>query len=146
MWLGQRGVAVVATDAAAEMVAVAKGRGVDARHLRAESIGELDALGHLDGALSNFGGLNCVADLDAVVAGLATCLRPRGTAILCIMGPAVSWEWIWYLSHGQPRKAFRRFAKVTYWRGMPIRYPTIRVMRRLVAPSFEVTPPSAVAR
>ena len=94
---------------------------------------------HSDSSLSNFGGLNCVADLDAVIAGLATCLRSRATAVVCVMGPAVPWEWIWYLLHGQPRRAFRRFAKVTYWRGMPIRYPSIRSMRRLVAPSFEVT-------
>jgi SAM-dependent methyltransferase len=137
-WLEQRGVAVVATDAAAEMVAVATGRGVDARQLRAESIAELASLGPFDGALSNFGGLNCVADLGAVIDGLADCVRPGGTALLCIMGPAVPWEWIWYLLHGQPRKAFRRFAKVALWRGIPIRYPSVRSMRRLLAPSFDV--------
>jgi SAM-dependent methyltransferase len=138
MWLGERGVAVVATDAAAEMVVVARGRGIDARQLRAESIAELSVLGPFDGALSNFGGLNCVADLDTVVDGLAACVRPGGTALLCIMGPTVPWEWIWCLLHGQPRKAFRRLARVTWWRGMPIRYPSIRSMRRLLAPSFEV--------
>ncbi len=137
-WLGQRGVTVVATDAAAEMVAVAQRRGVDARQLRAESIGDLAPLGPFDGALSNFGGLNCVSDLGAVVDGLAACLRPGGSALLCIMGPAVPWEWGWYLLHGQPRRAFRRFAKVTWWRGLAIRYPSIRSTRRLLAPHFEV--------
>lgn len=139
MWLTQRGVAVLATDASPGMVEVAAGRGIDARELRAEAVGQLDTFGPFDGALSNFGGLNCVVDLDAVVAGLAKCLRPGGTAVLCIMGPAVPWEWVWYLSRAQPCKAFRRFAEVTYWRGMPIRYPSIRVMRRLLAPSFDVT-------
>ena len=137
-WLGQRGVTVVATDAAAEMVAVAQRRGVDVRQLRAESIGDLAPLGPFDGALSNFGGLNCVSDLGAVVDGLAACLRPGGSALLCIMGPAVPWEWGWYLLHGQPRRAFRRFAKVTWWRGLAIRYPSIRSTRRLLAPHFEV--------
>jgi hypothetical protein len=54
------------------------------------------------------------------------------------MGPTVPWEWAWFLLHGQPRKAFRRLARVTWWRGMPIRYPSIRTMRRVVSPSFEV--------
>jgi SAM-dependent methyltransferase len=137
-WLGRRGVVVVATDAAAEMVAVAQRRGVDARQVRAESIAELAVLGPFDGALSNFGGLNCVAGLGDVVDGLAACVRPGGSALLCIMGPVVPWEWIWFLLHRQPRKAFRRFARVTWWRGMPIRYPSIRSTRRLLAPGFEV--------
>jgi SAM-dependent methyltransferase len=137
-WLGRRGVVVVATDAAAEMVAVAQRRGVDARQVRAESIADLAALGPFDGALSNFGGLNCVTDVGDVVDGLAACVRPGGSALLCIMGPVVPWEWIWYLLHRQPRKAFRRFARVTWWRGMPIRYPSIRSTRRLLAPKFEV--------
>ena len=123
---------------AAEMVAVAQRRGVDARQLRAESIGDLTPLGPFDGALSNFGGLNCVADLGAVVDGLAACLRPGGSALLCIMGPVVPWEWAWYLLHREPRRAFRRFAEVTWWRGLAIRYPSIRSMRRMLAPHFEV--------
>jgi SAM-dependent methyltransferase len=137
-WLIDRGVHVVATDAAAEMVAIATRRGVDTRQLRAESIADLASLGPFDGALSNFGGLNCVADLDAVVDGLAACLRPGATALLCVMGPVVPWEWAWYLLHGKPRTAVRRFAKVTSWRGMDIRYPSIRAMRRRLAPSFDI--------
>ncbi|MEP7111625.1 MAG: class I SAM-dependent methyltransferase [Ilumatobacteraceae bacterium] len=138
-WLTDHGVHVVATDAAAQMVAIARGRGVDARQLRAESIGDLAELGPFDGALSNFGGLNCVADLDAVVEGLAACLRPGATALLSVMGPVVPWEWVWYLVHRKPRTAFRRFARVTTWRGIEIRYPSIRTMRRRLEPSFDIS-------
>jgi SAM-dependent methyltransferase len=137
-WLGERGVAVLATDASEGMVDVARRRGVDARQMRAESAAQLAPLGPFDGALSNFGGLNCVADLGAVVDGLAACVRPGGTVVLCIMGPVVPWEWLWFLVHGQPRAAFRRFARVTWWRGMPIRYPAVRTVRRALAPSFTV--------
>jgi SAM-dependent methyltransferase len=137
-WLTERGVVVVATDAASGMVEVARGRGVDARVLSAESVGQLAALGPFDGALSNFGGLNCVADVGAVIEGLASCLRPGGIAVLCVMGPAVPWEWVWFLAHGQPRQAFRRFGRVTWWRGIPIRYPSIRAMRRALEASFTV--------
>jgi SAM-dependent methyltransferase len=139
VWLREHGIEVVASDVAAEMVALARQRGVDARQIRAESIAELATIGPFDGALSNFGGLNCVTDLSAVIDGLAMCLRPGGSALLCIMGPAVPWEWLWYLLHGQPRKAFRRLTRVTTWRGMEVRYPSIRAMRRHLDPSFEVT-------
>ena len=56
-----------------------------------------DDRGPFDGALSNFGGLNCVDDL-----GVRR-LRPglggaaRGVALLCVMGPVVPWEWGWFL-------------------------------------------------
>jgi SAM-dependent methyltransferase len=137
-WLNERSVDVVATDASTAMVDVARRRGIDARVLGAESVALLQSDGPFDGALSNFGGLNCVADLQAVIDGLAACVRPGGTAVLCVMGPVVPWEWAWYLLHGQPRRAFRRFARVTWWRGMAIRYPSIRSTRRLLKSSFEV--------
>ena len=130
---------MLATDASAGMIDVAVRRGIDAIALRAEDVGELATLGPFDGVLSNFGGLNCVADLGVFVDGMAACLRPGGTALLCIMGPTVPWEWIWYLLHGQPRTAFRRFSPVTQWRGIEIRYPSIRTMRRLTGTAFDVT-------
>ena len=138
-WLTEHGVDVVATDAGLEMVAIARERGVDARCLAAESIGDLASLGPFDGVLSNFGGLNCIEDLDAVVEGLARCVRVGGTGLLCVMGPVVPWEWLWFLLHGAPRKAVRRLAPVTMWRGTEIRYPSIAAMRRRLAPSFDVT-------
>ena len=66
-WLGTRGVQVIATDAAPGMVEVARARGVDAHVCRAEDIDDFaEAHGPFDGALSNFGGLNCVDDLGVV--------------------------------------------------------------------------------
>jgi len=138
-WLRERGVEVLATDASARMIDVAVRRGIDAVQVRAEDLGELATLGPFDGVSSNFGGLNCVADLGAFVDGMASCVRPGGTALLCVMGPTVPWEWIWYLLHGEPRTAFRRFSPVTQWRGIEIRYPSIGTMRRLTGTTFDVT-------
>ena len=90
-----------------------------------------------DGVLSNFGGLNCVADLAGVAAGLAACLRPGAAALLCVMGPLVPWEWAWYLWRRQPAKAFRRLRRGgVAWRGLTIRYPSIGSLRRALAPWF----------
>jgi SAM-dependent methyltransferase len=138
-WLGARGVQVVATDAAPGMVEVATGRGVDAHVCRAEDIDAFAAVhGPFDGALSNFGGLNCVDDLGPVAAGLARAVRPGGVAVLCVMGPVVPWEWAWYLSHGRPATAFRRLRSSTEWRGLTIRYPSVGSARRAFAPWFDV--------
>ena len=136
-WLGERGVHVRATDASPAMVDVARARGIEAEQWAAEDIGafaDQSGVGPFDGALSNFGGLNCVEDLDAVASGLARCVRPGGAALLCVMGPVVPWEWIWYLGHGSPRKAFRRLRSNTAWRGITIRYPSIGSLRATFAP------------
>jgi SAM-dependent methyltransferase len=140
--LAQRGVHVLATDASPVMVETARrkvaaaglGDHVEVRHTPIE---ELAVEGPFDGALSNFGGLNCVADLRAVANRLADLLRPGAPALLCVMGPIVPWEWIWYLGHLQPGKAFRRLRPGgVAWRGLTVRYPSILSLRRAFAPAF----------
>lgn len=156
--LARRGVRVLATDASEEMVAAAR-RKIDAAGLadrveaRRVGVEELaadleragEALGPLDGALSNFGALNCVADLRPVAAGLAAAVRPGGSVFLCLMGPAVPWEWAWFLGHSEPRKAFRRLAPGgAEWRGLSVRYPTPGAVRRAFAPGFSARGVTAV--
>ncbi len=98
-----------------------------------------------DGALSNFGGLNCVADLPATAHGLAQWLRPGAQVGLCVMGPCVPWEWLWHLLHGHPRTAFRRWRRGgVKWRGLTVHYPSIRTLRRAFEPSFRTCRVSAI--
>ncbi|HEX5718474.1 MAG TPA: class I SAM-dependent methyltransferase [Thermoanaerobaculia bacterium] len=140
--LGGRGIRVLATDASPDMVRVAREKvertgltGVDVRQLAVEDLDRLDAP-PFDGALSNFGGLNCVADLRAAGQTLAARLRPGAIAVLCVMGPVVPWEWVWFLGRG---KAFRRLTPGgVEWRGLQIRYPSIRTLRRALSPSFRM--------
>jgi SAM-dependent methyltransferase len=151
--LARRGVRVLATDGSAAMLALARekvGRAgfdgcVELRRLAIEELstrGRTAPLGPpFDGALSNFGGLNCVAaaDLPGVAAGLAACLRPGGVAVLCLMGPLVPWEWFWFLVRGQPAGALRRLRPGgARWRGAIIRYPGIGSVRRVMAPAFRL--------
>jgi len=101
--------------------------------------------GPFDGAFSDFGGLNCVADLRAVAEALARRLRPGAPVLLCVMGPFVPWEWIWYLGQGDPGRAFRRLRPGgVAWRGMTVRYPSIRSLRRAFAPEFRTLRAGAV--
>ena len=98
-----------------------------------------------DGVLSNFGGLNCVADLAGAAQALARLLKPGGRALMCLMGPLAPWEWAWYLRRGQPQKAFRRLRRDgVAWRGLTIRYPSIAAVRRAFAPAFALQRVSAI--
>jgi SAM-dependent methyltransferase len=143
VWLARQGCHVVATDVSAGMLAVAR-RKVDAAgaadrvEVRQSAIEAIDArLGTFDGLLSNFGGLNCVTSLAVTMPRLAARVRPGGFAVCSIMGPAVPWEWAWFLLQGRPGKAFRRFRRDgVEWRGVRVRYPSIAETTRAAAPWF----------
>lgn len=149
IWLAQRRVRVLATDSSPAMLEAARRNVrevgaaslVEVRCLSIEDIagGAIAEVGPFDGLLSNFGGLNCVQDLAAVGAGLARQVRSGGYAVLCVMGPAVPWEWAWFLLRGKPATAFRRFRRAgVTWRGMTIKYPSIRTLRRAWSPGFHL--------
>ena len=156
VYLGQRGIQVLATDASPAMVQVARAkvaaRGlttcVDVRPLAIEAL-DAAALGGksaaFDGALSNFGGLNCVADWKSAARSLGECIRPGGIVLLCVMGPLCPWEWGWHLLRRRPEKAFRRLRHGgVSWRGVTVRYPSIGRLRRAFQPSFRPLRVSAV--
>jgi SAM-dependent methyltransferase len=152
LWLAHRGIAVLATDVSPAMLQVAGkklaaspgGAPVSFARLAWEDLEGFDA-GPFDGALSNFGGLNCVSDLPDAVRALATKLRPGAVAILCIMGPAVPWEWGWFLAQGKPAAAFRRLRRAGVpWSGITVHYPSIAATRRAAAPGFRVLRVSAI--
>lgn len=143
--LAQRGVRVLSTDIAPAMVDAARRKvvagGVEGRvrveRMAIEEIGP--SLGTFDGALSNFGGLNCVADLHATSSALAGCVRPGGVAVVCVMGPLVPWEWLWFLARREPSRAFRRLRRGgAAWRGLTIRYPSIRRLRAAFSQHFSL--------
>lgn len=118
--LAQRGVEVVACDASPEMTVVARrhaeAAGVEKRIefvvLKTENIFLLGKNFHFDGLISNFGGLNCSKDISNIAYDLATLLRPGAKTFVCVFSPFCAWEMIWYLLHGKPGKAFRRFRAV----------------------------------
>jgi len=149
--LAQRGVRVLATDVSPAMVEEARSKAalagveklVEVRPLAIDELGTLSET--FDGAFSNFGGLNCVADLAGVARGLAARLRPGAPLLLCVMGPYVPWEWLHLLVRCRPSEAFRRLRRGgTQWRGLTVRYPSIRRLRQDFAPGFRLTRVSAV--
>ncbi len=122
LFFAEHGYRVVALDPASEMVAVASEKillagfsnAVEFRQGGAERIEELVqtyGAASFDGIFSNFGALNCVADLRQFARSAARLLRPGGTMLLNMMPPICPWEIGYYLFKRQPAEAFRR------WRG-----------------------------
>lgn len=149
--LGRRGVRVLATDASPRMVEQARAKimteglagTVEVRRLAIEDLGTFS--GSFDGAFSNFGGLNCVADLRLAAAFLSDLLKPGAPLLLCVMGPLVPWEWAGFLLRGKPGEAFRRLRRDgVAWRGITVRYPSIGALRDTFAAGFRPLRVSAV--
>lgn len=158
LYLAARGVEVVATDVSPAMLArtaqKAAAAGLEGRIRTApldledvspDRLSELVAFrgAPFDGALSNFGGLNCVANLSAVAQAVAAVLRPGAPLVLCLMGKFVPWEWVWYLA--RPQKALRRLRPGgVVWRGTRVYYPTIAEVKDAFAGPFELQRVAAI--
>lgn len=124
----ERGVSVHAVDASAAMVRVARIKGVQAEQLAFENLDQLG--GKYDGAISNFGALNCVERLDRVAANLARLIRFRGLLAVCLMGPFCLWETCYFLRRGNLRTAWRRWGRTDDCSslGVRVRYPSVRAV------------------
>jgi ubiquinone/menaquinone biosynthesis C-methylase UbiE len=135
--LAARGVAVEGTDASPAMIAMARQRSFTATVLRAEQIADLKVV--YDGALSNFGVLNCVEDLPAFASDLAPRVRPGGALAVCTMGRFCAWETLYYAARLQFGKASRRISGTVYETPKfgTVRYPTVQELRSAFA-DFEL--------
>ncbi len=135
----ERGIGVLAIDASKEMVRLARSRGVDAHHLSAEALGLLD--GEFDGAISNFGALNCVSDLSSVASELARLIRAGGYAAICLAGNCCAWETAHYVARGKFAKAFRRWSRsgCDASLGVHVEYPSACHLTRLFRPDFRLS-------
>ena len=151
--LAERGVRVLACDSSPRMIDAARRRvesirtaaSVELWVLPVEEISRLESESPFDGALSNFAGLNCVEDLSAVARDLARLLKPGGKALVCLFGSCCLWEMAWFLARGDASKSFRRFRRrgtLAHLGGnssVHVHYPTVRKVRRLLAPHFRLT-------
>lgn len=149
--LGAQSIEVVACDASRGMIDVCRrklakvGSALPITFLVCanEQLDQLWPLAPFDGALSNFGGLNCTADLTVVRELLAPLLVPGGTLFICLMNRVCAWEIAWYLLTGQWKKAFRRLrADGTQARvgglNFRVHYPSVRQVADAFAPPFRL--------
>ncbi len=136
--LESRDVQVYGVDVSAGMVAVARSRGVNAHRLAIENIADLN--GEFDGAISNFGVLNCIEQLEHVASALGRLVRRGGYVAICVMSPFCLWETFYFLVHGNAGKAFRRLkrGKAASSIGIDVRYPSRRKLTQIFQSSFKL--------
>jgi SAM-dependent methyltransferase len=150
VFLAQQGVHLVACDLSPRMIERARRHAesqlvadrVEFVALATEDLEDLEDLTLFDGAFSNFSGLNCVEDLEAVRMQLAGRLKPGAPLLLCMMGRVAPWEVLWFLLHGRPRLAFRRFREETASAGgakdVKIHRPSVKKIRSQFGPEFRL--------
>lgn len=145
--LASMGAEVVALDASPGMVrraqlkAQARGYGSQVKFhcMSMEHLAALPDSAAFDGVISDFGALNCVADLPALVAAVAARLQPGARLLWVPMGRYVPWEWVWFTLRGQPAKAWRRLSRQpVQWRGLTLSYPTPRQLSAVLQPYFRI--------
>jgi hypothetical protein len=149
--LASRGISVYACDASKGMINVCRRKLALRQDLLSvtfavhanENLGELCSASRFDGALSNFGGLNCTAGLASVARHLADRINVGGYFFLCLLGRHCAWETLWYGVRGQWRKAIRRRksgGSVANIGGKHVRvfYPSVREVRAAFAPDFRL--------
>jgi ubiquinone/menaquinone biosynthesis C-methylase UbiE len=153
-YLARLGVRVSAIDASPAMVRIAQSRGVSAEVGSIEGIQALD--GVFDGAISNFGALNCVPELAALRNPLARLIRPGGHLAICLMGRFCLSESLHFARKFQFRKAVRRWKGHTYAQRLelPVYYPSASAVTKSLTPDFRLVsrigigltvPPSGIA-
>lgn len=140
--LAAGGVRVHGVDGSGAMIARSRGKASQLREAHAPTFEVVDLNAHalpagpFDGALANFGVLNCIRDRQAFAARLAAVLRPEARVVFVVMGRYCPWEWAWYLLRGKPRTAFRRLSGKADFHGMRIDYPTPSELSRHFEPAF----------
>jgi SAM-dependent methyltransferase len=158
LWLARRGVRVLATDASAAMLAIAREKAARAgladfivfRTLDLAQLPEVDEIGTgFDGVLSDFGALNCIGDRRVPAEWLGRAVRPGGRAVLVVMGPWCPWEVAWHAAHGQLGIAFRRWRRggvdaVVAGRPVHVWYPSPGRLRRDLKPWWRLIGTHAV--
>jgi ubiquinone/menaquinone biosynthesis C-methylase UbiE len=154
-FLSRQGRSVVACDASAAMLEVARNHPEEGSHTKVQYLyvanEDLRALASAEpfhGAFSNFSGLNCVADLAQVARDLARLVIAGGNVLLCLWGRLCVFEVLWYLVHGQPRKAARRFSRKATahlaGKSISVFYPTAGEVRRCFSPWFRLRSQRAI--
>ncbi len=142
--LARRGVEVVAIDASPGMIQAARQKAappgrVEFHCLPMERLAGAFEGRLFDGVLSNFGAVNCVRDLGALVNDVVPYLCPGAHLVWVVMGRHVPWEWAWFLSQGHWSKAWRRLTRGgVSWRGLNISYPTPGELATLLRPHFKI--------
>lgn len=152
--LHEQGISVHGVDASSEMIALAMAKANDAlgccppserppggRRANVEfEVRDISERGlpngPFDGALANFGVVNCLRDVRRFSDDLRRSLKPQGRVVLVAMGRYCLWDWLWYVPRGKPDLAARRIAGRVDFRRATIRYWTPAQLASQFPPQF----------
>lgn len=145
-FLAERGVRVTATDASRPMLDITAAKTAHTGRVTTLPL-DLTALPDLptafDGALSNFGAINCLSDWKGLALWLADRVKAGGWVALGVMSPLCLWEIGWHSLHGNFRTAFRRqhrggatFQPDGAAAPLRVHYPSVRRLESDFAPQF----------
>jgi SAM-dependent methyltransferase len=138
LFLAEQGINITATDASEKMLNITKAK---TKHLPNVQTSMLDLQapsqleGTFDGAFSNFGALNCLADWKPLAAWLAERIQKGGIIGLGIMSPYCLWEFAWHALHWKWDIALRRL-RGSEFEGIHITYPTVQRITNDFSPYF----------
>ena len=124
-YLAVKGYRLTAIDWSSAMVEEARRRvrdagvadRVDVQHVGIHELDRLDGIDRrqtdatFDAAYSNFGPLNCVADLPSAAKGIAGRIKPGGVFVASVIGRVCPWELALYLARGDVSRATIRFRR-----------------------------------
>ncbi len=131
------GVEVDAIDASPQMVARSCAKGIRAQVRLIEESGSLNTAYNL--ALSNFGAMNCVRDLNVAGQALRRLVRPGGIAVLCLLNRFCLWETLYLALHGEWRKSVRRLGGTNEAAiGVRVRYYSANEVRAALGDDFRL--------
>jgi ubiquinone/menaquinone biosynthesis C-methylase UbiE len=149
--LAKHGCSVLATDGSAAMLGLAKRKvsdqslsdAVSFLHLPFERLAELRGRS-FQGAFSNFGGLNCAADLRTVARELSLVLPPGAIFVMCLLSDFSLWETITFLLRGRFRAALRRRSSRAvpvhvHGTDVPVYFYSPSQVARAFSPFFSIT-------
>lgn len=125
MFLAGQGIYVHATDLSENMINAINEKiksqnaekFVSAKLCPFDKIGEIEE-SNFNGAMSNFGGLNCINNFEKLSDDLSGKIKPGGKFIAVVMNKYCPWEIIYYILKFNFKEAFRRFKREGIYAGL----------------------------
>jgi len=150
VYLAQRGVQVVATDASPEMLRITQEKAQAHKLTIQTALFDLNQpdtrnlTDQFDGVYSNFGALNCTPHWAQLAAYLAQITTSQGKIGLGVMGRFCLWESLWHGLHGDFATAKRRWsgqsvAVLADGSMLPVYYPAYKHLAADFAQHFRHT-------
>jgi SAM-dependent methyltransferase len=149
VWLAERGVKVLATDASPMMRQKTQEKVANAGLSALVQVQALDLnqlpdwafVSKFDGVFSNFGVVNCTRDWKKLATFLSEAVKPSGFVGLGVMSPFCMWETMWHGLHLDFGTAFRRLKRhsiATLVDGSDVKvyYPSARQLATAFSPYF----------